>query len=78
MTGRQAKKVGLVDEVGGFEVAVARAKNLAGITEKPQFIELAKPKRKWWERITQRFISLGGGSVLSTLLEGVPMYVMPR
>jgi protease-4 len=32
-TGQQAQQLGLVDHVGGFQVAVARARALAGIEE---------------------------------------------
>ncbi len=77
MTGRQAKRAGLVDELGGFDVALNLAKKLAGITEKPQLIELAKPKRKWWERLGRRFISRWRGVIPSALPEGIPLYIMP-
>lgn len=77
MTGRQAKQFGLVDELGGFDAAVEVAKKLANITEKPQFIEMAKPKKKWWERLTRRFINQYGVKISSSLPEGIPLYVMP-
>jgi protease-4 len=77
MTGRQAKKFGLVDELGGFDIAVDAAKKLANITEKPQFIEMAKPKKKWWERLSRRFINGWGVKISSSLPEGIPLYLMP-
>jgi len=77
MTGRQAKKFGLVDELGGFEVAVQAAKQLAGITEKPQFIEMAKLKRPWWERMGRRFLGRWGIKMSTSLPDNVPLYMMP-
>jgi len=76
MTGRQAMKAGLVDELGGFDVAVSAAKKLAGFTEKPQFIDLAIAKRRWWERLSRRFFNGWGRMMLSPLPEGVPLYLM--
>ncbi len=39
LSGKEALEVGLVDEVGDFEVAVARAQKLAGLTGKSTLIE---------------------------------------
>ncbi len=48
-TGAQAKAVGLVDELGGFETAVQVAKELAGLkAEKPVLFYPVSP----WERFT--------------------------
>ncbi|MGE4290607.1 MAG: signal peptide peptidase SppA [Desulfovibrio sp.] len=38
-TGRQARENGLVDELGGFEVALARLMELCQMTERPNFYE---------------------------------------
>jgi protease IV len=38
-TGRQAKELGLVDELGSLEVAVMRTAELAGIEGEPQVVE---------------------------------------
>jgi protease-4 len=42
-TGRQAKDLGLVDEIGNFQDAVRLAGKLAGIPGEPKVIELPKP-----------------------------------
>jgi protease-4 len=44
-TGRQAKEIGLVDEVGGLEDAIQAAADLAGIEGKPEVVEREKPFR---------------------------------
>ena len=45
-TGRQALKNGLVDELGGLDDAVARAKQLAGIPEDERVTVEHFPKKK--------------------------------
>jgi len=42
-TGRQAKNLGLIDEIGNFQDAVRLAGKLAGIPGEPRIIELPKP-----------------------------------
>jgi len=42
-TGRQAKDLGLIDEIGNFQDAVRLAGKLAGIPGEPKVIELPKP-----------------------------------
>lgn len=42
-TGRQAKDLGLIDEIGNFQDAVRLAGKLAGIPGEPRVIELPKP-----------------------------------
>lgn len=49
-TGRQAKEVGLVDQLGDFHEAVLYAARLAGIKGKPEVITLG-PARFWWENL---------------------------
>lgn len=44
-TGRRARELGLVDELGGFEEAVAKAASLAGIAETPEVIAIEPPTR---------------------------------
>ena len=41
-TGRQAKEIGLVDELGSLEVAVKRTAELAGLQGEPQVVETQK------------------------------------
>jgi Periplasmic serine proteases (ClpP class) len=38
-TGRQARDNGLVDELGGYEVALARLMDLCGMTKRPNLYE---------------------------------------
>lgn len=77
MTGRQAKNVGLVDELGGFEEAVAIAKKLAGITVKPQLVDLVKPRRSWWDRLSRRFLRRWSNVMPTSMPGGIPLYMMP-
>ncbi|NIM02863.1 signal peptide peptidase SppA [bacterium] len=42
-TGRQARDLGLIDEIGNFQDAVRLAGKLAGIPGEPRIIELPKP-----------------------------------
>ncbi len=44
-TGRHAKELGLVDELGGFDYAVKRTASLAGIDGEPELVE---PHREPW------------------------------
>jgi protease-4 len=43
-SGRQAKGLGLVDELGGFQEAVKTAAQLAGISGEPKVVEERKEK----------------------------------
>lgn len=56
-TGRQAKDNGLVDELGGFDVAVATAKKLAKVDDKTEVFWVEPPmslKDVWAERLLSR------------------------
>jgi protease-4 len=44
-TGLSAHRVGLVDELGGFEAAVARSADLAGIKGRPEVVSVEVPSR---------------------------------
>jgi protease-4 len=46
-SGRQAKDLGLVDELGGFEDALDLAVSLAGIKGKPKIVQ-EKIRDRWW------------------------------
>jgi protease-4 len=56
-TGAQAVEKGLVDELGGFEEALAAAKELAGL-DRDQPVQLAFYPRfpSLWERVVQRLV----------------------
>jgi protease-4 len=56
-TGRQAKKLGLVDELGDLEYALNLAGKLAGIKGKPEAVYPAKKKSTFWELILQNAVS---------------------
>ncbi len=43
-TGRQAKEIGLIDELGGLKDAVRKAAELAGIEGEPQMVEAREEK----------------------------------
>jgi protease-4 len=54
-TGAQAKDLGLVDHLGGMDVAIARAKALAKLKgDEPVRFEYFPPPRTLWEAITSR------------------------
>jgi protease-4 len=61
-SGRRAKELGLVDELGGLEDAVRVAGDLAGLTGKPR---LVRPRRPF--HLSDVFEWLGGRSGLSAL-----------
>ena len=44
-TGEEAQRLGLVDQLGGYEVAVKAAAELAGIKGEPNIVTPPKPKR---------------------------------
>lgn len=49
-TGEEALKLGLVDELGGWEKAVEVARSLAGLKEEP---EIVRSRKKWWSRFLE-------------------------
>jgi protease IV len=54
-TGEQAKKIGLIDEVGGFDRALALARQLAKIDPRAQVRLLRLPEEQpWWRRMLTR------------------------
>jgi protease-4 len=54
-TGSQALENGLVDVVGGFDVALAEAKRLAGIDADADVRLVDYPKAKpWWQQLLNR------------------------
>ncbi len=54
-TGRQAKNLGLIDEIGNFQDAVRLAGKLAGIPGEPKVIELPKPFPRILGILSHRF-----------------------
>jgi len=53
MSGRQAKKLGLVDELGGLERAIELAAKLAGIKGEPEVIYPEPEKFGWFRRLAE-------------------------
>lgn len=52
--GEQAKKLGLVDELGGIETAKSKVAELADIS-KPELVEY-KPPAPWWQKFIPGFL----------------------
>ncbi len=57
-TGRQALKLGLVDELGDLSYAVRLAGTLAGIKGEPDAVYPAKKKSTFWELILQQAFTM--------------------
>ena len=53
MSGRQAKKAGLVDELGGLEKAIELAAKIAGIKGEPEVIYPEPEKFGWFRRLAE-------------------------
>ncbi|HEY5998785.1 MAG TPA: signal peptide peptidase SppA [bacterium] len=74
-SGRQAKELGLVDELGDLDTAIAAASRLAGIAGKPEVLR-EKPRRRLWEMLDARFAALFPAPLQSeSYLEGRPLYL---
>jgi protease-4 len=56
-SGRQAKALGLVDELGDLDAAIKAAGKLAGIPGEPEVVR-EKPRRRFWELIDARLGAL--------------------
>lgn len=50
-SGEQARELGLVDQLGNFQDAIALAAEKAGITGEPRVIRARTQKRVWWQRL---------------------------
>jgi len=68
-TGRQAKQIGLVDELGGLDRAVALAKQRAKIAQDAE-VELViyPPKKSFYDVIRDPFGGASGATTLAQLL----------
>ena len=68
-TGQQAQGIGLVDEMGGLERAIAIAKEHAKI-DKDSEVELVlfPPKRSLYESLANPFGAARGGAAIAALL----------
>jgi len=63
-TGRQAKTLGLVDELGGFDLAVRKAGRLAGLKEKPDIVFPPERSAGFWELLRTSLSGVMSGSGL--------------
>ena len=71
-TGRQARDIGLVDELGGMDAAVAAAKRLAGIDADREVTLVQYPRpRTFFETLSEGLEVRAGGSLLEALLPGL-------
>ena len=68
-TGRQAKELGLVDELGGLEAAIAVAKQRARIPADEE-VELVvyPPRRSFYEALAEGFAGMSRGGALAAVL----------
>jgi len=68
-TGRQAKQIGLVDELGGLDRAIALAKQRARIPQESE-VELVvyPPRRSFYDVVRSPFGATDGSSTLASML----------
>jgi protease-4 len=57
-TGKQAKELGLVDELGNLQDAIGIAGEMAGMEEYPKTVKERKKKISWFDVLTQRMSDL--------------------
>ena len=67
-TGAQAKQLGLVDELGGLDRAIALAKQRAKIDDKAEVELVIYPQRKSFYELVQSPFGLGEGGLLARLI----------
>lgn len=60
LTGRQAVKAGLVDQLGNFYDAVSLAGEISGLGKNPRVVSLG-PKRQWWQFFDEMESAIGMG-----------------
>jgi len=70
-TGRQAKELKLVDELGGFDEAAAAAAKMAGIKDDPPELEYPKKDRKLLEELLGEDARSVVGGAASSVMEGL-------
>jgi protease-4 len=58
MTGSQAKKLGLVDELGNLQDAIKMAGEMVGMEEYPKTIKESKRKVSWFDVLSQKLNDL--------------------
>lgn len=70
-TGRQAKELKLVDELGGFDEAVAAAAKMAGIKDETPELEYPKKDKKLLEELLGEDARSMVGGAASSMVEGL-------
>lgn len=76
-SGIQAKEYGLIDEIGTLSDAVDEAAKLAGITGKPDVVDMS-PKKNLWQKVTGASMNeLLENIGVSSMYSGVPLWLMP-
>lgn len=65
-SGRQALEVGLVDELGNLQDAIAYAAELVGLDEDPPLLYPRPEEKEWLERLLQNLVGLPDIAVLRT------------
>jgi protease-4 len=58
-SGEQALGLGLVDQLGNFQDAIALAAEKAGITGEPRVIRARTQRRAWWQRLLSLWLGEG-------------------
>jgi protease-4 len=66
-SGEQAKVAGLVDELGGFNDAVALAGERGGVEGEPRVTRARSSREPWWWRLLFNFAPVGPFSSYQTL-----------
>lgn len=75
-TGRQAVEIGLIDGVGGFDDAVMKARELAGLPRDTP-IRYVEPPKPGLIEIIYRILGLGGRQKIMLNIEVVAMWPLP-
>ncbi|MBI4854194.1 MAG: signal peptide peptidase SppA [Acidobacteria bacterium] len=75
-SGRQAKDLKLVDELGGLQTAINVAKDLAGIEGEPKLLHL-EPEKTWRETLLGPFAKVANHWQIGTQMHGIPLWLMP-
>ena len=80
MPGTEAKRVGLVDEVGNYETALKIAKEFAGIDDKNENVKVVNLSKSSIERITSRVrvFSLFSEVFFCLKFRGEPLWFLKR
>jgi protease IV len=76
LSGRQAHRLKLVDELGDLQKAIDVAKELAGIEGKPSLVNLT-PAKTWRQRLLGPFAQSADDWQMRLELQGVPLWLMP-